>query len=419
MKNNTFMVLDVIKKGNTITYKYEVSGLWNKFINKDEIYFAQYNGEMVGVDDSIAVIPLLTNILPISWVFDLDIEIPCIDKDFLEGLEKVKLGYKNMYPNIQMKGKLQTEKIVKNSNSLEKNAVMFSGGVDAYNTLISHLEEKPYIFTIFGADISVDDKKGYENVNKNSIIESQRHGIEYKNVISNFRKSINYSEIMKELAKICNFEWWHDFQHGIALLGLISPYTQILSLKKVYIASSFTKEQVGNYTCASDPTIDNYVAFGNTKIVHDGYEFSRQQKIQNICRYVKNNNQKINLRVCWQSSGGKNCCKCEKCYRTIMAIIAEKEDPRNYGFELNREKYNKMIRKLPQIVKYNFRYKIIQDRFVENYKIDEIPKELKWIQKIDIKNKKSKFIIFVEKIKRLIKNIINEVMKKLRISKSI
>ena len=412
MEDSIFKVNKIIKDNNTITYEYETSGLWNNFINKDKIYFSQYMDKITNIDDSIAILPLLTNILPVAWVFNLNIDIPTIDKEFEDGLKYVKLGYQNMYPNIEMRGKIKYKKIIKNNNKAENSAVMFSGGVDAYNTLIKHIDEKPYIFTIFGADIALEDKIGYKNVNENSISVAKKHGLEYKNVISNFRQVINYSEIMKELSKICTFEWWHDFQHGIALLGLVAPYTQTCSLKHVYIASSFTKEQIGQYTCASDPTIYNFVAFGNTKTIHDGYEFNRQQKIQNICEYVRANRQKINLRVCWQSSGGKNCCECEKCYRTIMGIIAEKENPQNYGFDLTEYKYRKMLKKLPKIFKYSLnRYKPIQERFLKNYKNDEIPEELKWITKIHIKSKKNKFLILYEKFMLCLKKIIKKIIR--------
>ena len=39
------------------------------------------------------------------------------------------------------------------------------------------------------------------------------------------------------------------------------------------------------------------------------------------------------MRVC--SFNDHNCCKCEKCLRTIAAIVAEATDPRLFGFEIN------------------------------------------------------------------------------------
>ena len=41
----------------------------------------------------------------------------------------------------------------------------------------------------------------------------------------------------------------------------------------------------------------------------------------------------MKLRVCWESAGGSNCCHCEKCLRTILAIYAEGADPRDFGFD--------------------------------------------------------------------------------------
>ncbi len=41
------------------------------------------------------------------------------------------------------------------------------------------------------------------------------------------------------------------------------------------------------------------------------------------------------LRVCWITSGGKNCSQCEKCLRTLYGLMAEGEDPTHYGFDLS------------------------------------------------------------------------------------
>lgn len=43
----------------------------------------------------------------------------------------------------------------------------------------------------------------------------------------------------------------------------------------------------------------------------------------------------------WENSTGKNCCKCEKCCRTILGILIENEFPEKYGFESVNGKYIK------------------------------------------------------------------------------
>ncbi len=76
--------------------------------------------------------------------------------------------------------------------------------------------------------------------------------------------------------------WWHGFQHGIQVIGHAAPITCLMGKSTVYFASSFTSKEKGIITCASDPTIDNHLRFCQVKVVHDGYEFDRQDKVRDL-----------------------------------------------------------------------------------------------------------------------------------------
>ena len=68
----------------------------------------------------------------------------------------------DMYPQINFLGKIHADKLENNSYS-ENNgaAAFFSGGVDAFNTLVNHAEEKPVLLTLWGADVKLDDVSGW------------------------------------------------------------------------------------------------------------------------------------------------------------------------------------------------------------------------------------------------------------------
>ena len=72
-------------------------------------------------------------------------------------------------------------------------------------------------------------------------------------------------------------------------------------------------------------------------MIHDGYELDRQSKISFLVNEKKAGKPVPELHVCWESSGGGNCCRCEKCYRTILAIASEGGDPREFGFNWSPE----------------------------------------------------------------------------------
>lgn len=397
-----------------IEYVYDINGKWTELLDSNNGMFVEYKEDIINIPVSIAIIPFLTNILPMAWIFDLNIFVEEIDKTFLESIPNIKKGYIDMYPKIDFKGNLTVNKIVENRFSNHKSAVLFSGGVDAFNTLINHIDEKPDLLTIMGADISLDDKKGIDVVNRLHSEIANEFDLEYKTIFSNFRTTIKYGALTKKVKNLCGKEWWHDFQHGIALLGLTVPLAFKREYSKIYIASSFTKSDVGSYTCASDPTIDNHFKHSSTITIHDGFEFNRQDKIRNICNYVRNNNvENIKLRVCWMSSGGKNCCECEKCYRTIMGIIAEGENPENYNLNMTETQREKMIKYLKENIGYDmdnnkFRYKPIQKRFIEKYKDNKCPSDLEWFKNIRISEKKPNVRM---KMNRFLKKIKNKIFR--------
>lgn len=411
-------ISQINKVNNKIEYIYEYEGKWREILLQNTNMFVEYYENIENVPDSIAVIPFLCNILPISWVFDLEIRVEVLDENFLNCIENVKKGYIDMYPKIAMLGNLRVEKVEKNNYTSKKSGVLFSGGIDAFNTLFNHIDEKPILLTAWGSDIPLKDITGWEKVKEYHIELAKKFGLEASFVKSNFRDFFNYGVLTEYISKRINGEWWHEFQHGIGLIGLFAPLSYINNISTLYIASSFNVNDKGKYTCASDPTIDNYLKFCSCNVIHDGYEYTRQDKIANICRYLEYNKDKsITVRVCWQSLGGENCCECEKCYRTILGILAQKNDPSKFGFNLTDKKRSKMMKKLPKYVKnntYNM-YSNIQERFLENYTVMDTPKDLMWFRKIKIKTRESIFILMYKNTILRIKRVVKKILKLLHL----
>ena len=180
--------------------------------------------------------------------------------------------------------------------------------------------------------------------------------------------------------------WYHGFQHGIGILGHVAPVTWHEGIGTVYIASSNTEGTV--YTCASDPSIDNFVRFCGAKVIHDGYEMDRQDKIQIIADYSRKNGLQIPLHVCWEKRSGDNCCHCEKCWRTILGFYAAGEDPKQYGFPLfggfdllsdDLERDYHRFRVLT-VANYQPLQKKLRERAAER----DLPRELSWLVHADL-----------------------------------
>jgi hypothetical protein len=389
-------VREIKRNKNVITYDFTYSEELKKYFNSQEKFFIEYgidgNEELdiTTIPDSILIIPFLCNVLPVAWILDAEIRVREVDKSFYDSIPEFKNGYINMYPQIEFKGDLTADKIIKNKqeNVTAKNRLsFFSGGVDAFNTLINHIDEKTVLMTLWGSDVFFDDIIGWNNVKQHTEKTATQFGIKYLFIKSNFRKFLHEGALSDFVVKNAGDGWWHGFQNGLGLIGHAAPLACLYNVDIVRIASSYSSKYIGKIVDASDPTIDNHVKFADSRVIHDGYEFSRQDKIKNITKYVSEHNKNIELRVCWQSSGGKNCCKCEKCYRTIMGILVEGENPNAFGLAYKKEDSSKIKILIKYKTKMNYLISVfwqdIQQRFIQNREILEKHPELKWIYTID------------------------------------
>jgi len=161
-------------------------------------------------------------------------------------------------------------------------------------------------------------------------------------------------------------------------------------LSTVYIASSNCPAD-GVVRCASNPTTDNYVRYAGCQVKHDGFEYSRQDKVRNVVDFAKETGKQITLHACWQSQTGKNCCHCEKCYRTMAAILAEGADPVAYGFYEAKQTLPDMQRYIIEGKALNANLAVsywrhIRDSICRNRSVlrqTEYWKYLKWIANAD------------------------------------
>lgn len=383
--DNRIVIDEVSVLKSRIQYKYTVMGEWQSCFNLDEEFYIEYSIDISSVPTSVAVVPLLANLLPMAWVCNAEIVAPVCDKAFYNSIDDFKRGYEEMYPEMKFSGKLAINNIEDNYSREYSGALtLFSGGVDAFDTLLRHVNEHPTLVTLWGADVKFEDIEGWEKVLKHLDLTSDTFDVNHITVKSCFRRFLKESMLNMRVIKD---NWWHGYQHGIGLLAHTAPIAYVLNKEVVYIASSFTAADKGKVTCASDPTIDNFVKFANTHVMHDGYECVRQVKIHNIIEYSKYTGKKVPLRVCWESEGGANCCKCEKCWRTILGIYAEGVDPLNFGFEYESfADLAELIHKNEFLLRHNrySRYAPMLEELRKNYTIDDVHPNLRWLYVVDI-----------------------------------
>lgn len=380
-------IFPIITEGNKIIIPFECTSQLKSFFPLSQFEIS-YSESIENVPTSIAVIPLICNLLPIIWLTDSILKVDALDKDFYESIEAFKSGYISMYPQMCFKGKMEINRLEENHTKSphKQAATFFSGGVDAFATLIAHLDEHPTLLTVRGADIKLNDQVGWNNVTKHVEETCQELNCNHIYITSNFRSFLDEGALSRFVEKSGD-GWWHGFQHGIGLLGLAAPIAWVQNFKTIYIASSYTVND--HVTCASHPSIDNNIRYFDCKIRHDQYEYTRQNKITHICDFVRSTGKSISLRVCWESRGGKNCCTCEKCLRTIYGILAEGVNPVKMGFSQIAGHYDALKKRIQNQIIFNFIstpfWIDIQKRFIENKARLQYGPDINWIYDYDFK----------------------------------
>lgn len=380
-------VSDIKVNGNDANILFTVSPDLEKYFEGSHLFKITYDIDIESTPNSILVVPFVCNILPIVWLTNSTLELESLDSDFYQSIEEIRKGYQSIYPNLNFKKaaiKCNCESYVCNGT---KSLCLFSGGVDAFATLFAHIDSHPTLFTIWGADIKYEDSKSWQIVKSQVDFVANQYGLDSIYGHCNFRDFINESALCQLVYQLgAKDDWWHGFQHGLGLIGLAAPIAYQYGYASIYIASSFTIRERGVITCASDPRIDNEVRFCGSQVFHDQFEYNRQQKLQHIVEFVNSSRLKVSLRVCWQSWSGKNCCHCEKCYRTICGLIAEGARPNEYGFALSEWDLHRMCFEIRHCLVFSkMLYEFwteIQNRICTNPNIS-LPNDFKWIKRHD------------------------------------
>ena len=370
----------VIKKENKIEINYRQEGL-GEFIDDSVIPFYEYGCNIESVPDSIAIIPFVANIIPLAFVLNVDIEVPCIDRAFYDCLDDYRKGYQNMIPMISFSGSVKAHSVESNNYVPQKNCLLFSGGIDATNSLAVNSEVIDDCITIWGSDIVVDNTAGWQIMSAavKDIVHKFRK--DWSVIKSNFRTYINECTLGQQIVATKD-NWWHAMQHGIALLGQVAPLAYLKKYGTIYIASSFTKEF--HPICASDPRTDNCFKCASAITKHDGYEFNRCQKIVNIEKKRAELNTVFNIHVCWESTSGSNCGHCEKCLRSYLNCRAVNCDSSKLGILPSismQEIKNFYLHKFEFRESNIYAYKSIQETIKETYG-SNVPEDLKWVLKL-------------------------------------
>lgn len=184
----------------------------------------------------------------------------------------------------------------------ENVGLFFSGGVDSLYSLIKHRDTITHLVLVQGFDIRLDQEELFSLTLAAAQKVAAAFGKQLIVVRTNVRKlSAPY------------MDW--GIYHGAALAMAGHALSPILGT--CIIAATYT--YANSHYRGSHPLLDPLWSSETVSFVHDGLEANRIQKLALI---AGNQAALSALRVCWESEREYNCGHCEKCLRTMTALLA-------------------------------------------------------------------------------------------------
>lgn len=197
-----------------------------------------------------------------------------------------------------------------NETPATRTAAFFSGGVDSFFTLLRRddpgtdpgdtIDDLIYVW---GFDLAIDQHEEFAEISGH-----------LRTIAAAVKKDLLFACTNLRRTRAGRSLDWRQVHHGC---GLASA-AHLLEGRwlRVLISATHTYHVLG--PLGSHPLIDPLFSSGSIAVVHDGAAWKRTEKTERVagspeCRRF--------LRVCWKTGRG-NCCRCEKCYRTMATLDA-------------------------------------------------------------------------------------------------
>jgi hypothetical protein len=249
-------------------------------------------------------------ILLLAMAYGEDIEVRgVLSPRLLLGIQEYQRVFNLWFPKRFKLVDIHCDKFISLNRQEVKGAVAcaFSGGVDSFYTLWSHLpqnEHNPhsqvsYALFVHGFDMPLEDEATFHTAREAYEEMLKKSGIR----LLTARTNIQHFGTRPD---------WGIF-HGSALIGSALVLGRLLT--RFYVPASHTYNDLIPW--GSDPRVDHLLSTETLEIVHDGASITRVEKTAVIARWPETFTQ---LRVCWAKNGLNNCSRCEKCIRTMITL---------------------------------------------------------------------------------------------------
>jgi hypothetical protein len=340
MAEPTLTVADVRASGSTVRATVDYPRQLRRFFAEDELVF-EYDDSVADVPEGVLAIPALAQVAPVAWSRGVDVHTHTLDRTFLESLARVGKTLIEMYPEFMDGGSISCTEPVSEppapssddgTTETGGSGLLFSGGVDSLASYVRHREEDPTLISVHGWVVSVEEQRRWERTRERISEFAEARGCKQAFVTANMLDVLDTPMLHAHFKRYYDGSWYSSVGHGLGLLALCAPITYRDGLDDIYIAATHTAEF--DEPWGSHPDIDDEVEWTGTRCTHDGYELSRQEKLDLIADYAATTDDSFTIRACTRDEAGGNCCACEKCYRTAIGVWLAGLDPGEYGYDL-------------------------------------------------------------------------------------
>ncbi|AEH37675.1 hypothetical protein [Halopiger xanaduensis] len=317
-----------------------------------------YDCSVEDVPDGVLAIPVLANVCPVAWADGADIYVDEVDATFARALEDVKASLLGMYDFLEG-GTLYAKRTIDaapagagggdaggdDDEDGSDSALLFTGGVDSTCSYIRHRDESPTLVSIRGWTVAPDESgaEDWRHLRERVLSFADECDLETAFIETNALEALDHAMLLAHYKRFVDGAWYSSVGHGLGLLGLCAPMAYARGIGDLYVAA--THWDGIDLEWGSRPDIDEYVRWTGTECHHDGYELTRQERLDVIADYVESDAPDLELQTCNVRMDG-NCGECEKCYRTAVGLRLSGLEPTAHGYPFSHNDYADIRRAL-------------------------------------------------------------------------
>lgn len=392
------LLKNISVNANLVSFHFESYGIIRDYLTTD-IMWIEYDEDISSIPKSILCIPFVSSLLPLMWLTNTVMWVEELDRTFYDAIHRIKQAYQDLYNHYPLKGNLVSARFVENTyEPKSESLLLFSGGIDANATYVRIRQMHPHLFNIQGWYKQFDNKDAAAEADKRDISAfAKKHELGFSFARSNFAVLVNSKLFDKNIKQTFHDGWWHGFQHSMSFISIAIPLAYKRAIRNIYIASSVP---IGEYVmCASHVNVDSEFKFATVGgCIHDGSELTRQDKVHTIVSYVNEVGGDYPIRVC--SFNDHNCCACDKCFRSILGIIAEGGDIKQYGFFIDGNLKDYFVNLMHNNIQFfnirgesSLHWPAIRRRMKENYDLIQEKDFVDWFLNTDFMTLRKKGVL--------------------------